>query len=78
MRESGEHLLSLFFDVLKKNFLSWMRCQATRLRKLVKCWVGKALKCEKEPAKIKEIEDKHKENGGIYNGKWKVFTAWRT
>ena len=28
--------------------------------------------------KIKEIEDKHKENGGIYNGKWKVFTAWRT
>ena len=46
--------------------------------KFVKYWVGKVLKCEKEPAKIKEIEDKHKENGGIYNGKWKVFTAWRT
>lgn len=50
----------------------------TRLKKIVKSWVGKVLKCEEEPAKIKEIEDKHKENGGIYNGKWKVFTAWRT
>ena len=50
----------------------------TRLMQLAKGWVGKVLKCEKEPAKIKEIEGKHKKNGGIYNGKWKVFTAWRT
>lgn len=77
MRESGEHLLSFFFDVLKK-ILSWMRCWATRLKRLVIYWVGKLLKCEEEPAKIKEIEGKHKKNGGIYNGKWKVFTAWRT
>lgn len=55
-----------------------MRCWVTRLKRLVNYWVGKVLKCEKEPDKIKEIEDKHKKNGGIYNGKWKVFTAWRT
>ena len=55
-----------------------MRCWVTRLKKIVKSWVGKVLKCEKEPAKMKEIEDKYKKNGGICNGKWKVFTAWRT
>lgn len=54
-----------------------MRCQTTRLREMTHIWVGKVLKCEKEPAKIKEIEGKHKKNGGIYNGKWKVFTALR-
>ena len=63
--------------VLKKKF-GWMRYLATRLKRLVNYWVGKVLKCEKEPDKIKEIADKHKKNGGIYNGKWKVFTAWRT